>query len=150
MPVELRIERAKIGCIGCQRQTRLYVRGLCQMCRKRHMRAGTAELISLPNQRDRLKPGEKRLTNGGYVWIFPGGSRESRILEHRYIMEQMLGRKLLDCETVHHKNGIRTDNRPENLELWWNSRQPKGQRVIDLIDYIVTHHGPAVRDKLAA
>lgn len=33
-------------------------------------------------------------------------------------MEQKLGRKLVRGESVHHKNGVRADNRPENLELW--------------------------------
>jgi hypothetical protein len=43
-------------------------------------------------------------------------------------MSQMLGRPLLRNEEVHHRNGDRLDNRPENLELWSTS-QPKGQRV---------------------
>ena len=45
-------------------------------------------------------------------------------------MKEILGRDLLRHETVHHKNGVRHDNRPENLELWSTS-QPYGQRVED-------------------
>lgn len=55
-------------------------------------------------------------------------------LQHRYLMEQKIGRPLLDNENVHHINGIRTDNRLENLEIWVSS-QPSGQRVKDLVDW---------------
>lgn len=52
---------------------------------------------------------------GGYRWISLPGGREIR--EHRYIMEQHIGRELHASEYVHHINGVKTDNRIGNLQI---------------------------------
>lgn len=61
-------------------------------------------------------------------------SNSGYVFEHILVMEAMLGRFLLPGETVHHKNGVKDDNNPNNLELWV-STQPSGQRPEDLISW---------------
>lgn len=78
----------------------------------------------------------------------PNASKCGKINEHTIIMSEYLGRPLLKGENVHHKNGIRDDNRIENLELW-NKTQPSGQRVEDKINWckeFLTQYGYIISD----
>ncbi len=88
------------------------------------------------------KQGQGYTTREGYriISIAP----YTTMFEHRHIMEQTLGRPLEAFENVHHINGIRDDNRPENLELWVIS-QPAGQRPSDLAEWVVEHYPELVR-----
>lgn len=88
-------------------------------------------------------------TSDGYR-MAPSRRNGRPVLEHRLVMEQIIGRPLHRFEEPHHKNGMRDDNRPEDLELWVKWRQPAGQRLTDLIDFILTNYPDEVRTAQAA
>lgn len=111
-----------------------YSAGLCQ--RHYHRRYNGRDMDN-PRQYKPRVPGETtERTARGYVklWVpdHPAAFGPGWVFEHRYVMEQQIGRHLLPDESVHHVNGVKDDNRPENLELW-ASTQPSGQRVADLL-----------------
>jgi hypothetical protein len=104
-------------------------RGLCAAHYHHVIRGGEPKAIRAIRSK-----GQGTVNKAGYRKVFrpghPNATGKGVIAEHRLVMSEILGRPLLPSENVHHINGVKDDNRPENLELWTTS-QPKGQRVAD-------------------
>lgn len=81
--------------------------------------------------------GGRKINKKGHVLILrkghPLADKNGYVLEHRYVMCEYLGRILRSDEIVHHKNGKKTDNRIENLEIMTNA------------EHTILHHKGAKR-----
>lgn len=113
------------GVSSCEKRTQ--ARGLCAMHLRRFYTTGE---VGPAHSLKKFYP-EGHDNGQGYLRTSRG---DDRIMMHRPVMEENLGRKLTKDENVHHVNGDRKDNRIENLELWV-TKQPRGQRVVDKISY---------------
>jgi hypothetical protein len=121
---------------GCERS--IYAKRLCSPHYRRRLANGDAQ----PDQPLRPPIAGTGFVHHGYFQVpvplelrhLTGGRTNE--LQHRLVMAQILGRPMYIDESVHHRNGDRLDNRPENLELW-SRWQPSGQRIVDKVEYAV-------------
>ena len=128
-PRETRGEGLGRLCLDCQSQSTCVSQGCGRLIVSHHLCASHAEqwrrgipLSPIGSYRRRSDVGH---LSRGYRYF-------GKIAEHRLVMERLVGRPLTTLESVHHKNTVRDDNRPDNLELWTKS-QPAGGRVVDKV-----------------
>lgn len=149
--ISKRIQKYPIGTVcsvdGCDRKIK--GRGFCKLHLDRYREYGepgpAEKLTKKGKERRSLGPG-RTLNTEGYVILWRPAMKKY-VFEHREVMAEIVGRPLESFETVHHRNGVRDDNRPENLELWVTPPR-KGQRVTDLVAWVVEHYPDLVRDAI--
>ena len=112
------------------------MRSPCPKCGELKARTSTVCEKCCPSFAGHLNPnwkGGSRRHQKGYIQISSTDpDRPKYVFEHVLVMESVVGRRLVSGENVHHINGVRDDNRPENLELWIKP-QPTGIRIPDAV-----------------
>lgn len=134
---------APIYCVICDKQFVPQhlnnIKYCSKTCSRKHWAAPIRKRES-KDIKDCTEPPTKIRNSKGYIQYYmphhPNAAMTGYVYEHVFMMAKKLGRPLEKKETVHHKNGIRDDNRIENLELWNNSHGA-GQRVEDRIKYYI-------------
>lgn len=128
---------------------------ICSRCRYKQSRTRCPECNKLKDKKSKICfrcaakkqvgvlnhywKGGRTKHNKGYVFIrVPEHPRAKHnngyVFEHILVMEKKMGRYLTEGENVHHLNGVKDDNREENLELWIRP-QPSGIRMIDAVNW---------------
>lgn len=147
-------------CAGCGKQFPLYKAGI-KYCSRQCQGVGVSERqLGAKNAMWRGGSYVTRAIGGGYIKEMcaghPRADAGGYVLQHRLVMERQIGRFLGSDERVHHKNGNRQDNRPENLELWTgvgtSKKDPPGVRLVDkmldMIDSLTMEERQTVISKL--
>ncbi len=122
-----------VRCPSCR------ARGVCACGRTKQAKSQTCIKCrtEVAQENGNWKGGRTR-HKAGYVMVrvplHPRAGRSPYVFEHILVAEELLGRHLIAGESVHHINGVRDDNRPENLELWTRP-QPSGIRVSDAVEW---------------
>lgn len=133
---------------GCERES--VAHSWCDAHYARWRKYGDVRADTPIRERRRITTSRPLISKDGYCYVpaegHPNANANGLILEHRLVVSRDLGRPLTAQETVHHKNGIRSDNRLSNLELRAGPHGP-GQDVNDLVAYsvdLLAEYAPAL------